>query len=71
MGGQKFMERKFIASEIDSSPKTDFNPFNADQALDAGEFYSENSAGTGNVQQSDLMEHVWEKARYEWEGKFP
>ena len=40
-GGQRFMERKFRASEIDAHPNTDFNPFNADQGLSTGKFYSE------------------------------
>ena len=69
-GGQRFMERKFRASEIDTFPETDFNPFNANQRLDAGKFYSETPGGTGSVQRTDLLEHVWEKARYEWDGKF-
>jgi len=68
-GGQKFMGRKFIASGIDTTPTTDFNPFNAAQGLAAGTFYSE-LAGA-NIAQSDLMEHVWDKAQYEWAGKFP
>jgi membrane-associated phospholipid phosphatase len=68
-GDQTFMGRKFIASGIDGAATTDFNPFNATQALDTAPFYSQ-SAGA-SVVKSDLMEHVWEKARYEWAGKFP
>ena len=69
-GGQKFMGRKFLASGIDANALTDFNPFNAAQGLNGGAFYSE-LAGGMNIAQSDLMEHVWDKAQYEWAGKFP
>jgi hypothetical protein len=71
-GGQKFKKRKFHAGEIDSAPNTDFNPFHADQKLDlppsAGKFYSY-SVGP-NIAQSNLMKHVWDKAKEEWEGRF-
>ena len=51
----------------------DFNPFNtADQKLDelasAGKLYS-SSAGA-SITQSNLMAHIWGKARAEWVGRF-
>jgi hypothetical protein len=67
-GSQTFMARKFIAGGIDGAAATDFNPFSGTQALNAGPFYSQ-SVGA-NIAKSDLMEHVWDKAQYEWEGKF-
>ena len=68
MGGQTYMARKFIAAGIDGAPTTDFNPFSGTQALNALPFYSQSAGAT--IAKSDLMEHVWDKAQYEWDGKF-
>jgi hypothetical protein len=67
-GGQTLMGRKFIATGIDGLPATDFNPFNANQRLDSGPFYSETPGGT--VAKSTLMGHLWDKAQAEWAGRF-
>ena len=68
-GSKTTMNRKFIAAGIDAAPTTDFNPFSNSQKLAGSAFYSE-SAGA-NIAQSNLMKHVWEAARYEWNVRFP
>ena len=66
------MSRKFIAAGIDSAPTTDFNPFNADQELDAsGRARSTPESAGASITQSPLMEHVWGKAQAEWAGQIP
>jgi hypothetical protein len=76
-GDQTYMNRKFLAAGIDGNySTTDFNPFNTgpstlttpSQNLGLGPLYHE-SAGA-NVTQSDLMKHVWRRARKEWTGRF-
>jgi hypothetical protein len=69
---QTFMQRKFNAAKINAAPTMDFNPFNTDQKLDepasAGKLYSFSPGAS--VTQSDLMAHMWGKARDEWAGRF-
>jgi hypothetical protein len=70
-GNQVYLGRTFVASAIDANSQTDFNPFDDDQNLgpnDAGQFYS--ATPGQHVQRSDLMHHVWSKARAEWHGRF-
>jgi hypothetical protein len=71
---QKFMNRKFIAGDIDTNPTTDFNPFNAHQNLDqpasTAEFYSY-YPDPSSIPYSPLMEYVWNMAKAEWAAKFP
>jgi membrane-associated phospholipid phosphatase len=75
-GDQTFTSRKFLAGGIDANPTTDFNPFNTapstttvpSQNLSLGPLYSD--ASGVNVTQSDLMKHVWHRARKEWTGRF-
>jgi hypothetical protein len=76
-GQQTFMNRTFYAATgIDLYPTTDFNPFNTgastaqipSQNLSLGPLYSE-SAGV-SVTRSNLMRHVWRRARREWTGRF-
>jgi hypothetical protein len=71
------MNRTFYAATgIDLYPTTDFNPFNTgastaqipSQNLSLGPLYSESAGAT--VTQSDLMRHVWRRARREWTGRF-
>jgi membrane-associated phospholipid phosphatase len=69
-GGQKFMGRRFTAAGIDSTPTTDFNPFNVDQILAApSPFYSQ-TAGAA-ITQSALMKPLWGAAKDEWKVRFP
>ncbi|HWL72609.1 MAG TPA: phosphatase PAP2 family protein, partial [Burkholderiaceae bacterium] len=72
-GGHKFKKRKFRAGVIDGAPTVDFNPFHADQKLDfapaAGKLYS-TSLGP-SIAQSSIMANVWDRARKEWEVRFP
>ena len=72
---QKFMNRKFIAGDVDNAPTTDFNPFNADQNLDqlastTVKFYSYDP-DPSSVPYSPLMGYVWGMAKAEWSAKFP
>ena len=76
-GDQTFMNRKFLAAGIDAPfSTTDFNPFNTapststtpSQNLGLGPLYSE-SVGA-SVTQSNVMRHVWRRARKEWAGRF-
>jgi membrane-associated phospholipid phosphatase len=76
-GNQTFMSRKFFAATgIDDFPTTDFNPFHTaaststvpSQDLGQGPLYAL-SSGT-NVTQSPLMSYLWDKAQYEWIGRF-
>jgi hypothetical protein len=72
-GDQTFMNRKFLAAGIDgANATTDFNPFNTTiapiQDLGQGPFYS--ATGGAGVVRSDVMKHVWHKARKEWAGRF-
>ena len=66
---QSFMNRTFNAGYADGHSTTDFNPFDADQDLDGGTFYSSNAGP--NVQYSELMEYIWGKAREELHVRFP
>jgi hypothetical protein len=64
---KNYIYRKFLAAGIDgANAATDFNPFNANQALDAGPFYSAATAPPVPIPQSLLMRHVWTKAAAEW-----
>jgi hypothetical protein len=76
-GQTRFMNRTFYAATgIDAYPTTDFNPFNTgpstpqipSQNLGLGPLYSELTGPS--VAQSDLMRHVWRRARREWTGRF-
>ncbi|MCA1525820.1 phosphatase PAP2 family protein, partial [Bradyrhizobium yuanmingense] len=69
LGSTATKSRKFNASHADSNSRTDFNPFHADQALNANKFYSETTGGT--VTQSLLMKELWDKAYYEVSTRFP
>jgi hypothetical protein len=70
-GSKRFRRRKFIAAGADSAPGTDFNPFNAAQDLNATAtpFYSQSPGA--KIPRSALMQHLWDKARYEWVVRFP
>ncbi|WP_440640681.1 phosphatase PAP2 family protein [Bradyrhizobium sp. PUT101] len=61
--------RTFNAGYANSNSSTDFNPFHADQALNANKFYSETTGGT--VTQSLLMKELWDKAYSEVSTRFP
>ncbi|WGS29372.1 phosphatase PAP2 family protein [Bradyrhizobium sp. ISRA464] len=67
--GHKFRRRKFLAAGIDNAPHTDFNPFSGSQNIHGSAFYSE--AAGANIMKSNLMEHLWDAAQYEWMGRFP
>jgi hypothetical protein len=71
---QNFMNRTFNAAQVDANSTTDFNPFDANQDLDAppaaNKIYS-SLTGAATVQYSHLMEYIWNKARNEWAQKFP
>jgi len=70
IGGQKFMGRKFIAAGIDGAATTDFNPFNAAQALNGpSPFYSHAAAAA--IGKSPLMQAEWLAAQAEWKNRFP
>jgi len=68
-GQGAFPGRTFVASAIDSAPKTDFNPFNVAQIALGGPFYAHTLGGLIPV--SLLMEHIWTRAHDEWVGRFP
>ena len=70
-GNKRFKRRKFNAAGIDSAASTDFNPFNAAQDLNATTtaFYSQSPGAS--IPKSALMQHLWDKAREEWQHKFP
>ena len=72
-GSGTFQKRKFNAGVIDSKPTIDFNPFDNDQKLDfapaAGKLYSQDTGG-GPITKSELLEHVWLAAQYEWTDRF-
>jgi len=68
-GGKKVMNRKFLAGKIDLAPTTDFNPFDPNQDLKNGTFYSESPGAT--VTHSNLLRYMWNKARDEVKVRFP
>ena len=68
-GNKTTMGRKFIAAGIDGARDTDFNPFSNSQDLTGSAFYSE--AAGANIDQSNLLKHVWEAAEDEWNNRFP
>jgi 2-keto-3-deoxy-6-phosphogluconate aldolase len=69
LGSTASKSRTFNATHMDNHPRTDFNPFNADQGLAANKFYSESTGGA--ITQSLLMKHLWDAAKNEWLNKFP
>jgi len=69
LGSTATKSRTFNASYLNSNSSTDFNPFHADQALNANKFYSETTGGT--VPQSLLMKELWDKAYAEVSTRFP
>jgi hypothetical protein len=69
LGSSESPTRTFNAGYVDNNPTMDFNPFSPDQGLAEDKFYSE--ATGGEITQSHLMSHLWEKAAAEWTGKFP
>jgi hypothetical protein len=67
--GGEFKSRTLNVTHLNKQHGIDFNPFDDAQGLENSALY-ESSYSLTSATKSNLMAHLWSKAREEWRGRF-